>query len=84
MPELTAYFGLMKICKLQKGETVVVFIAVGAIGIVVGQVVKIVVCRVIGITGFDEKATILKKGLGFDEAINYKTPKGISVDIANI
>jgi NADPH:quinone reductase len=83
MPGLTAYFGLLHICKPVQGETVVVSGAAGAVGIVVGQLAKIHGCKVIGIAGSDEKAMALKKDFGFDEVINYKTSIDIKKDIAN-
>jgi NADPH-dependent curcumin reductase CurA len=55
MTGLTAYFGLMDICKPKAGETVVVSGAAGAVGIVVGQIAKLQGCRVVGIAGTDEK-----------------------------
>lgn len=73
MPGLTAYFGLMHIGKPKPGETLVVSGAAGAVGVVVGQIGKILGCRVVGIAGSDEKTTLLKNKFGFDEAINYKT-----------
>jgi NADPH:quinone reductase len=83
MPGLTAYFGLLHICKPIKGETVVVSGAAGAVGIVVGQLAKISGCKVIGIAGSDEKATLLKNDFGYDAVINYKTTKDIKTAIAN-
>lgn len=82
MPGLTAYFGLYDICKPKAGETGVVSGAAGAVGMVVGQLAKIKGCRVIGITGSDEKAALLKMELGFDEVINYKTSKDLKTDLA--
>jgi NADPH:quinone reductase len=84
MPGLTAYFGLMHICKPKDGETLVVSGAAGAVGIVVGQIAKINGCKVIGIAGSDAKATVLKTAFGFDEVINYKTTKDIKAAIATI
>ena len=83
MPGLTAYFGLLHICKPVNGETVVVSGAAGAVGIVVGQLAKIHGCRVIGIAGSDEKVQALKNDFGYDEVINYKTSTDIKKDIAN-
>jgi NADPH-dependent curcumin reductase CurA len=82
MPGLTAYLGLMEIGKPQKGETVVVSGAAGAVGSVVGQIGKIMGCRVVGIAGSDIKTKVLKNEFGFDEAINYKTTKNIRKAIA--
>lgn len=73
MPGNTAYFGFLEICKPKAGETVVVSGAAGAVGTIVGQIAKIKGCKVIGIAGTDEKCAWIKKDLGFDHAINYKT-----------
>jgi NADPH-dependent curcumin reductase CurA len=72
MTGLTAYLGLTEIAVPKRGETLVVSGAGGAVGSVVGQIGKIMGCRVIGITGSDEKVTMLKSKFHFDEAINYK------------
>lgn len=72
MPGMTAYFGLLKICQPQPGETVVVSGAAGAVGSLVGQIAKIKGAKVVGIAGTDEKCEYIKS-LGFDYAINYKT-----------
>ena len=82
MTGLTAYFGLMDICKPKPNETVVVSGAAGAVGMVVGQIAKLQGCKVIGIAGSDEKLNILK-ALGFDETINYKTVHGLRKAIAD-
>lgn len=82
MPGLTAYFGIMKICKPAKGDTVVISGAAGAVGIVAGQIAKLQGARVIGVAGSDEKCRMLKEQFGFDEAINYKTSKSIRKDLA--
>ena len=73
MTGLTAYLGLTEIGVPKNGETLVVSGAAGAVGTVVGQVGKLLGCNVIGITGSDEKAALLKSTFNFDETINYKT-----------
>jgi len=73
MPGQTAYYGLRMRGRLQKGETVLISGAAGAVGSIAGQIAKQVFgCRVVGIAGSDAKCAWLKE-LGFDVAINYKT-----------
>lgn len=74
---LTAYFGLTDVAKPQPGETLLVSGAAGAVGSAVGQIGKIMGCRVIGIAGGTEKCRRLTEDYGFDVAIDYK---GKSVD----
>ena len=74
MPGLTAYFGLFRIGKIKKGETVVISAASGAVGSVVGQIAKEMGCKVIGIAGSEKKVEYLKKDLGFDYGLNYNDP----------
>jgi NADPH-dependent curcumin reductase CurA len=92
---MTAYFGLLDVGQPKAGETLVVSAAAGAVGSLVGQIGKIVGCRVVGIAGSDEKCRWLTDDLGFDAAINYKKenisealkracPNGIDVDFENV
>ncbi len=82
MTGLTAYFGLLDIGKPKAGETVVVSGAAGAVGSIVGQIAKVMGCRVVGIAGSDEKVEQLVSELGFDEAINYNTAVSMTQAIA--
>jgi hypothetical protein len=82
MTGLTAYLGLSEIGRPKKGETVVVSGAAGAVGSVVGQIAKIMACRVVGIAGTDEKCEMLGSEFGFDAAINYKTTGNMRKAIA--
>jgi NADPH-dependent curcumin reductase CurA len=96
MPGLTAYFGLLDICRPQPGDTVVVSAAAGAVGSLVGQIAKIKRCRAVGIAGTDEKIDFITRELGFDGGINYKTttdyraalkqrcPNGVDVYFDNV
>jgi NADPH-dependent curcumin reductase CurA len=96
MPGLTAYFGLLEICRPQPGETVVVSGAAGAVGSLVGQIARIKRCRAIGIAGTNEKVHFLVDELGFDSAFNYREtpdcaaqlkelcPNGIDVYFDNV
>jgi len=69
----TAYFGLLEVGKPKPGETLVVSGAAGAVGSLVGQIGKIVGCRVIGIAGSARKCAWLTGELGFDHAIDYRS-----------
>ena len=78
MTGITAYLGLTEIGNPKAGETIVVSGAAGAVGTIVGQIGKIMGCKVAGITGSDKKAELLKSKFKFDNAINYKTTSNLS------
>lgn len=96
MPGLTAYFGLLEICRPQPGETVLISGAAGAVGSLVGQIARIKRCRPVGIAGSDDKVQFLKHDLCFAAAFNYKEchdldatihelcPNGIDVYFDNV
>ncbi|PAF29318.1 NADP-dependent oxidoreductase [Paenibacillus sp. 7516] len=81
---LTAYFGMEDIGKPKDGETVVVSGAAGAVGMIAGQIGKIVGARVVGIAGSDEKCAYLKEKLGFDVVLNYKRENDMSAAIERV
>lgn len=92
---LTAYFGIIEVAAMKKGEVVLVSGAAGAVGSVVGQIAKIKGCKVIGIAGGKNKCDYLLNELGFDAAIDYKNeslrkeikrncPKGIDIYFDNV
>ena len=72
---LTAYFGLLECGKPKAGETVVVSAAAGSVGSIAGQIAKLKGCRVVGIAGGEEKGRWLTEELGFDAAVDYKSPE---------
>jgi NADPH-dependent curcumin reductase CurA len=74
MTGLTAYFGILDVGQVKPGDFVVVSGAAGATGTVVGQIAKIKGARVLGLAGTDEKCAWLINELGFDAALNYKSP----------
>jgi|TARA_Y100000385_G_scaffold291967_1_gene374831 NADPH-dependent curcumin reductase CurA len=95
MTGMTAYFGILKVAELKKGERVLVSAAAGAVGSLVGQIAKIKGCHVVGIAGGKTKCDYLVNELGFDAAIDYKNdnifsglkthcPKGIDVFFDNV
>jgi NADPH-dependent curcumin reductase CurA len=69
---LTAYFGILDVGQVKRGDFVVVSGAAGATGSVVGQIAKIKGAKVLGIAGAEDKVKWLKEELGFDDALNYK------------
>lgn len=96
VPGLTAYFGLLDVCRPQPGETVVVSAAAGAVGSLVGQIARIKRCRAIGVVGSNEKVRFVTSELGYDGAFNYREtsdyysklkelcPNGIDVYFDNV
>jgi len=96
IPGLTAYFGLLDVCRPQPGETVVVSAAAGAVGSLVGQIARIKRCRAVGIAGSAEKIGFITRELGFESGLNYKEatdyagklrelcPNGIDVYFDNV
>jgi NADPH-dependent curcumin reductase CurA len=74
MPGMTAYVGLLDIGRPKAGETVVVSAASGAVGSVVGQIAKIHGCRVVGVAGGREKIDYVVTELGFDAAVDHRSP----------
>ena len=95
MPGMTAYFGFLEVGEPEVGDTVVVSAASGAVGQVVGQIARIMGCRVVGTAGSDQKVDFIVNELGFDAGINYKTedvdaaltqacPDGIDVYFDNV
>ncbi len=68
----TAYAGLLDIGKPKAGDTLVVSGAAGAVGSLVGQIGKILGCRVIGIAGSGEKCRTVVNAFGFDACVNYR------------
>jgi NADPH-dependent curcumin reductase CurA len=95
MPGMTGYFGLMDVGQPKPGETVVVSGAAGAVGQTVGQLAKILGCRVVGIAGGPAKCDWVVRELGFDACIDYKAgdvkaglkahaPKGVDIYFDNV
>ena len=92
---LTAYFGILDLGQAKKGETVVVSGAAGATGSIVGQIAKLLGCRVVGTAGGAAKCEWLVRECGFDAAIDYRSedvgarlsalcPDGIDVFFDNV
>ena len=95
MPGLTAWAGLTQIGQPKAGETLVVAGASGPVGATVGQIGKILGCRVVGIAGGAEKCRHVVETLGFDACIDYKAegfadalkaavPDGIDIYFENV
>ena len=77
------------------GETIVVAAATGPVGSTVGQIGKIMGCRVVGIAGGPEKCAHAVAQLGFDACIDHRStdfsdelasvlPDGIDVYFENV
>jgi NADPH-dependent curcumin reductase CurA len=84
MPGLTAYFGLLEVCGVNPGETVVVSAAAGAVGSVVGQIARIKGCRAVGIAGGAVKTRHVTGECGFDAALDYKNANDYAAAIQDL
>jgi hypothetical protein len=91
---VTAYLALTEIGRPQSTETVMVSTAAGAVGALVGQIARHLGCRVVGLTGTDEKVSQCVREFGYHAALNYRTaishtelatlcPRGIDVFFDN-
>lgn len=95
MPGFTAWAGLKEIGEPKPGETLVVAAATGPVGATVGQIGKLMGCRVVAVAGGPEKCAFGVETLGFDACLDHKadnfaeqlaaaTPDGIDVYFENV
>lgn len=83
MPGMTAYTGLKTIARLKAADRVFVSAAAGAVGAVACQIAKLSGCYVAGSVGSEEKAHYLRRELGVDAVVNYKTCTDLQAAIAD-
>lgn len=95
MPGLTAYSSFYEIAQPNKGETIFISAASGAVGSLVGQLAKREGLTVIGSVGDDDKLDYIINDLGFDGGFNYRNesptqalqrlaPEGIDIHFENV
>ena len=95
MPGVTAWVGFELVGPLERGKTVVVSAASGAVGSVAGQIARLRGCRVVGIAGGAAKCRHVETDLGFDACVDYKAadlasslrqacPQGVDVYFDNV
>ena len=95
MPGFTAWAGLTIIGQPKAGETIVVAAATGPVGATVGQIGKLLGCRVVGVAGGADKCAFAVDTLGFDACVDHRAadlperlaaaaPKGIDVYFENV
>src|SRR5699024_9653894 len=92
---LTAYFGLLEVGQMKKGDTVVVSAAAGSVGSIVVQLARLHGAgKVIGIAGGSEQCRWIQE-IGADVAVDYRSddvelalkeaaPDGIDVFFDNV
>lgn len=71
---LTAWFGVVDVGRIAPRETFVVSAAAGSVGHIAGQIAKAAGARVVGIVGNADKARLLVDELGFDVALDRRSP----------
>ncbi len=74
MPGFTAWAGLTLIGRPKSGETIAVAAATGPVGATVGQIGKLLGCRVVGVAGGAEKCAFAVDTLGFDACLDHRAP----------
>ncbi len=72
MPGITAWIGMMDICKPQAGQTLFISSAAGSVGSVAGQLAKLQGANVVGVVGSKEKCAYVQDVLNFDSCLSYK------------
>lgn len=72
MPGITAWIGMMDICKPQAGETILISSAAGSVGSIAGQLAKLQGANVIGVAGSEEKCAYVQDVLNFDYCLSYQ------------
>jgi NADPH-dependent curcumin reductase len=72
MPGVTAWYGVKKIINPKSGETIVVSAATGAVGTVVGRLVKEAGAIAVGIAGGAEKCKLAVAELGYDVCVDHR------------
>jgi len=93
-PGMAAYFGLLELARVRRGETVLVSAAANAAGAMAGQVAMLKGARAIGIAGTREKCDWVTRHARFSACINYAAenlsarlkhhaPRGIDVFFDN-
>ena len=71
---LTALFGIVHVARPKPGETLVLSGAAGGVGTIAGQIARIMGARVVGLAGSAAKCELLVNQLGFDQALDYRSP----------
>jgi NADPH-dependent curcumin reductase CurA len=70
---LTAYFGMTRIAKPRRGDTVVISAAAGGVGHLAGQIGHHAGAHVVGITGSDAKNRRLQDEFKFTRTVNRRS-----------
>ena len=71
---ITAFFGVLDVARPQPGETFLVSSAAGGVGSIAGQIAKLRGATVYGLTSAKEKRNVLTERLGFEAALDYRSP----------
>jgi hypothetical protein len=71
---ITAFFGIVGATRPRRGETLVLSGAAGGVGSVAGQIARLLGARVIGLAGSPKKCDLLVEQLGFEAALDYRSP----------
>lgn len=73
LPGLTAHTGMITIGGIAPGQTVIVSSAAGSVGLIAGQIGKVLGARVVGIAGGPDKCRLALEH-GFDACLDHRAP----------
>ncbi|MCC6870060.1 MAG: NADP-dependent oxidoreductase [Burkholderiales bacterium] len=73
-PGLTAWVGMLDLCKPRVGDVVLVSAAGGAVGSVAGQLAAMQGARVIGVAGAPDKCARIVRDFGFAACLSHRAP----------
>lgn len=72
IPGFTGWYGLNRIGRPKRGETLVVGAATGPVGTMVGQIGKALGLYVVGVAGGENKCRLAHETLGFDACVDHR------------
>lgn len=82
VPGMTAWFGLKRVANLMSGERVLITSAAGPVGATAAQIARAMgASRIVGTASGAEKAEWLRKEVGLDAVVDYRTSGDLAAEL---